>query len=247
MRLITAGYSFLGHLPYSTMLDIVCKASSLCYGASIPSGQKEREAVIRQRIKKGHETVIEHVGFSVLFSVDRGVTHEMVRHRLSAFTQESTRYCNYSDIEKYQGHVAFVMPSFVKALFTDVYEIIINFISYKDKTVIFHDGQGKEHVFEIPEHGNISPAIVWLISQFQTEQNYKGLLQAGASPQMARGVLTNAVKAQIAWTANMREWRHIFNLRAKATTGAPHPQMLEVMSPLLEMAKQRFPIFFEDL
>ncbi len=47
-------------------------------------------------IKSGHESVLEHESISVRFICDRGVTHELVRHRLAAYTQESTRYCNYS-------------------------------------------------------------------------------------------------------------------------------------------------------
>ena len=50
---------------------------------------------IAKIIKLGHEAVLEHASFSVRFITDRGVTHELVRHRLCAYTQESTRYCNY--------------------------------------------------------------------------------------------------------------------------------------------------------
>lgn len=88
MRLILPSFKILPHLEYATMLSIVCQAISSCYKAPFPATQKEREAFIQARIKAGHETVLEHVGFSVNFIVDRGITHEMVRHRISSFTQE---------------------------------------------------------------------------------------------------------------------------------------------------------------
>ena len=63
---------------------------------------------VRMLLKAGHESVIEHVSATVEFIVDRGVTHEIVRHRLSSYTQESTRYCNYNKT----GEVVFIKPLF---------------------------------------------------------------------------------------------------------------------------------------
>ncbi len=53
------------------------------------------KAFVRRIIKSGHESVLEHVSISVCFIIDRGVSHELVRHRIAAYTQESTRYVNY--------------------------------------------------------------------------------------------------------------------------------------------------------
>ena len=69
----------------------------------------------------------------------------------------------------------------------------------------------------------------------------------GASPQIARSVLPNSTKSSITITANYREWRHILNLRAVGTTGNPHPQIKEVMVPLLKELQLRLPIIFDDL
>lgn len=60
----------------------------------ITKGSAER--FLSSIIKSGHESVLEHVSITVKFVCDRGVTHELVRHRLAAYTQESTRYCNYT-------------------------------------------------------------------------------------------------------------------------------------------------------
>lgn len=64
---------------------------------------------------------------------------------------------------------------------------------------------------------------------------------------IARAVLPNSLKTEIVVTANLREWRNIFKLRAVGVTGKPHPQMLEVMVPLLEEVKRQIPVVFDDL
>ena len=65
------------------------------------------EKFLSSIIKSGHESVLEHESISVLFICDRGVTHELVRHRLAAYTQESTRYVNY-----YKKGMQFIKPCF---------------------------------------------------------------------------------------------------------------------------------------
>ena len=72
----------------------------------------------------------------------------------------------------------------------------------------------------------------WKLSCEEAEKSYRILLNEGASPQQARSVLPLAIKADTYVNANIREWIHIFELRALGVTGKPHPQMEEVMIPL---------------
>lgn len=76
------------------------------------------------------------------------------------------------------------------------------------------------------------------------EKAYFNLLENGAKPEEARTVLPNSLQTDIAVTANIREWRHIFNLRCDS---AAHPQMREIMFMILEEFKNRYPVFFEDV
>lgn len=87
----------------------------------------------------------------------------------------------------------------------------------------------------------------WLFAMENAERSYNKMLSLGATPQIARGVLPLSTKGEMIFTANLREWRHIFNLRAVGSAGDPHPQMLEIMVPLLERAKAAIPVVFEDL
>lgn len=75
--------------------------------------EKSAEKFIRMIVKRGHLSVLEHVSVSVRVICDRGVTHEIVRHRIASYTQESTRYCNYAK-GKYGCELTFILPSFLK-------------------------------------------------------------------------------------------------------------------------------------
>jgi thymidylate synthase (FAD) len=68
--------------------------------------------MVKMLIDKGHEAMLEHSQLSVLFICDRGVSHEIVRHRLASFAQESTRYCNYGD-DKFGNEITVVRPFYL--------------------------------------------------------------------------------------------------------------------------------------
>ena len=149
-----------------------------------------------------HETV------SVIFTCDRGVTHELVRMRDASFAQESTRYCNYQ-MGKFGSEITVIKPCF----------------------------------FDV---GTIEYAR-WGNACEYSEKAYFALLNDGAKPQEARSVLPTSVKADIAITTNLYEWKHILNLRACDVTGPAHPQMKEIMVPLFIEMKAEYPQILEDI
>lgn len=170
-------------------------------------------------LKRGHEAMVEHASATVHFVTDRGVSHELVRHRLASFAQESTRYCDYAG-----GHVTFVKPVWM------------------DKSVI-GVWPGDELAADHCTNENIE-----LISDLIAAENlYKAWRQRGWPPEKARGFLPNFLKTEIVITANFREWRHIFKLRAIGTTGRPHPQMQALMLPVLAEFQQLWPTIFETI
>lgn len=87
-----------------------------------PDGSKAKEFIINI-IDRGHESVIEHISLTARFIVDRGVSHELVRHRIASFTQESTRYCNYAN-GKYGRELTFIdiRPFIADEVSRDVWE-----------------------------------------------------------------------------------------------------------------------------
>ena len=83
------------------------KIGRACYRSEsyISEDGESAKRFVRMLIKSGHESVLEHISITVLFVTDRGITHELVRHRHCAFTQESTRYCAYADEKKFPNGV----------------------------------------------------------------------------------------------------------------------------------------------
>lgn len=146
---------------------------------------------------KANEVLKHHLTHTFLFTTDRGVTHELVRHRPASFAQESTRYCNYSK-GKFGGEITVILPFF------------------------FDTGMGTSSNSLVYE--------AWKYSCEVAERKYFELLNYGATPQEARSVLPNSLKTDIIMTATEEEWQHVVNLRYHGTTGAPHPQMLELMT-----------------
>ena len=151
---------------------------------------------------------------TVKFVCDRGVSHELVRHRLCAFSQESTRYCNY------KGGVTFVIPPWCE----DVTE---------------QDTDNGYNISSLAED-----QATWFCAMRDAEWQYKELIQKGWSPQQARSVLPNSLKTEICVTANLREWHHILRLR---TSPQAHPQMQELMTPLLFELQETVPVIFDDI
>ena len=80
---------------YEDMLRRVERIGRVCYKSEDRIEEGSAEKFIRGIIRRGHESVIEHGSITVKFICDRGVTHEIVRHRIASYSQESTRYCNY--------------------------------------------------------------------------------------------------------------------------------------------------------
>ena len=80
---------------YEEMLRRIERIGRVCYKSEDKIEDGSAEKFIRGIIRRGHESVIEHESLTVKFICDRGVTHEIVRHRIASYSQESTRYCNY--------------------------------------------------------------------------------------------------------------------------------------------------------
>ena len=89
---------------------IISEAMSNCYRAELNATPKTPQEMVEKAIRIGHYSVVEHVSVSVDIICDRGVTHELVRHRLASYSQESTRYCNYSG-DKFGRELTFIYPS----------------------------------------------------------------------------------------------------------------------------------------
>ena len=105
MIIVKPRIEILSSEPYDTMLRRIEAIGRVCYKSEDKIREDSAEAFIRGIIKRGHESVIEHGSISVRVICDRGVTHEIVRHRLASYSQESTRYCNYAS-DKFSNQIS---------------------------------------------------------------------------------------------------------------------------------------------
>lgn len=169
--------------------EIIEKAGRTCYQSERgPITPETAARFVKRLMRSGHVSVIEHSLLTVLFrNVSRGYTHEKVRHRLCAFSQESTRYVDYApgsdspDLERFQAH--FVVPP------------------HRDENepVRLEDGRmmsASEMLAEI-------------------ERFYRALRLSGWLPEDARQLLPQAIKADIVVSTNFRQWRHMFEQRTQ--------------------------------
>lgn len=81
------------------------KKGRVCFKSEERITEESEGAFVLSLIQRGHLSVLEHASISVKFIVDRGISHEIVRHRIGAYSQESTRYCNYG-----RGEISFIQP-----------------------------------------------------------------------------------------------------------------------------------------
>lgn len=110
MKTINPSIEILTETTYSSMLKRLERIGRVCYKSEDKIKVDSAEGFIRGILKRGHESVIEHESISVKVVCDRGVSHEIVRHRIASYSQESTRYCNYSD-GKFDGQITVIDPS----------------------------------------------------------------------------------------------------------------------------------------
>ena len=112
MKIINASYSIETPIDGAEILKRIEKAGRTCYKSEDRITDESAEAFVRKLIERGHESVLEHASITVRFICDRGVSHEIVRHRLASYSQESTRYCNYSG-DRFRNNITFIKPCFL--------------------------------------------------------------------------------------------------------------------------------------
>lgn len=113
MKVINAGYEFITPIDGDVILKRIEQAGRTCYKSEDNITDESAIKFAQNIIKRGHEAVLEHCSFTVKFIVDRGVSHEIVRHRVASYCQESTRYCNYSK-DKFGNEITVIKPCFWK-------------------------------------------------------------------------------------------------------------------------------------
>ena len=221
MNILNPGFEILTPISEGGIEELkhIEKIGRVCYKSegNITEDGESAKKFVKMLINRGHEAMIEHSSLSVKFVVDRGISHELVRHRIASFAQESTRYVNYS-LDKFGNEInvidirnGIILDNKMKNMDAKTIELIIN---------------------------------EWLLAMEDAEKHYMKMIELGATPQIARSVLPNSTKTEITITTNYREWRNLFKLRVPNTA---HPQMRQITIPLLKELQNKLPIIFDDI
>lgn len=109
MKVIEPKVEFISVIDGKAILKQIEQCGRVCYKSEDNIAAGTAEKFVANIIKRGHEAVLEHFSFSVKFTCDRGVSHEIVRHRVASYCQESTRYCNYSN-DKFGSEITVIKP-----------------------------------------------------------------------------------------------------------------------------------------
>jgi thymidylate synthase (FAD) len=229
--------------PYAKIMEPELLAGSLTrieYAARVSHRSEEETSVNAEKfiravvLQHGDWSVVEHVSASVEFLVDRGITHEIVRHRIASYTQESTRFVNYA--KKMPPSFIYPKP-----------EVSCGYCAVGEEPYWHSDSapSGSGWFHHAGDHDELCAYDNnWLWAISTVEDKYKQLLAKGWRPQEARSVFPNALSSKIIVTMNLRTWRHFFLMR---TSKEAHPQMRQVTIPLLADFQRLVPVLYEDI
>ncbi len=224
MRILKDAGSFVILTPeeeLSAQLLRIEIAGRTCYqsGKQEITDETAKKFVHMLLFTKKHESVIEHSYMTVRFNdISRGFTHENVRHRLCAFSQESTRYVDYAIEGGEENLERFQMKCIVPP----------------------HRNENKKVELEDGRRMSISEMFA------EEEKFYRALRKAGWVPQDARQVLPIGIKSQLVVSANLREWRHIFTMRtAKPAHWEIRRVMCNLLEKVQSIIPVIFDDFFE--
>ena len=215
LTVIEPGFQILS--PLDGVIELIERAGRTCYKSEERITPTSSEAFVRGIRKSKHFSVLEHASISVLIIGDRSMSHQLVRHRIAAYSQESQRYCDYSR----KGFQVVCPP-----------------------TIGVPSGEYSSCPY--PRLiGNLSIIqFQWLRNRFANYAEYLQLLEDKIPPEDARSCLPNATKTEVVSTYNLRQWRHVFEERA--LNSHAQWQIKGIMQGILREFAAQLPCVFED-
>jgi thymidylate synthase (FAD) len=223
-KIIKPKFQILSRLNERNILRHLERCGRICYKSEDKITDDSCYKFIKMLLSRGHESVIEHYSFTVKFVCSRSLSHQLVRHRLCSFSEQSQRYCNFET----KVEMGIILPYW---------------LDDNDKRRI--KNKSFSSTLQVPN--NISLKCQhWLDSVIESIVSYGILIRNNSemTPQQVRSILPNAAKTEIVCTANLRQWRHILKLR---TSKGADPEIKELMIPLLNKLKEKLPTIFGDI
>lgn len=195
------------------------KACRTCYRSEGLITEDSYKKLLKNCINRGHESILEHEKITIRMVCDIGVYKDLTRHRFGSFSIESTRYCNYGK-DKFDNEIKFIKP------------------------VFYTPGTIEEYNDPIKKNDCLKTQY-WERCMKFIESDYMDMTNiVGAKPDELRMLLPHSTAAEVTMTANIREWRHILELRCSK---AAHPAIRQLLIPLLLKFKEDMPELFSAI
>lgn len=228
MRIIKSYHEILTDIDNEKIMSHLEFCGRICYKSENLIKEESADKFIKAIISSHHESVLEHISITVKLVTSRAVLGQLTRHRLNSFSVESQRYCNYNK-DKFDNEVTFIQPTWVKEDVSGSHTV--NWIGIY--------GMDNETTKSLDKSTNR-----WFWNCAIAERDYLRLIKEGWKPEQAREVLNNSTKTEIMMTANLRQWRAIFNQRCKMDAQS---EIRNLMNGLLKEFQEKIPSIFSDL
>lgn len=230
MRLIKPKVEILSRIDGVQVIADITTVARTCYKSEDVRTKEKDKALVKRLIESKHEAMLEFVDVTVKFTTSIGITREIIRHRLSSFANESTRYCNYNK-DKFNSEITFIIPSY---------------LDIPEGNYTYWDGDWvdmNKMKIQLPADDK-NTVSNWLFALNHAETTYQILSNKGWKAEQAREVLPMSTKSELCMKANLREWRHFFSLRCST---AAHPDIRVLALDLLKQMHEKIPVIFDDL
>ena len=195
------------------------KACRTCYRSEGLITEDSYKKLLKNCINRGHESILEHEKITIRMVCDIGVYKDLTRHRFGSFSIESTRYCNYNK-DKFGNEIKFIEPIF----YTDSWKLA----NYEGTAMATEELKSS----------------IWYNCMEEIEDSYNYMGELECTPDEMRMLLPHSTAAEVTMTANIREWRHILELRCSK---AAHPAIRQLLIPLLLKFKEDMPELFSAI
>ena len=228
MKIIKPYYEVKTEIDTEKIMSHLEWCGRTCYKSENLIKEDSADKFIKAIVDSHHESVLEHFSITVKLVTSRAVLAQITRHRLNSFSVESQRYCNYNK-DKFDNGVTFVKPTWVSDDVVGEYDI-----KWAGVYGFDHDISSKID----------KPTNRWFWNCAVCERDYLRLLREGWTPEQAREVLNNSTKTEIVMTANLRQWRAIFNQRCKMDAQS---EIRWLLTGVLGDFNKKLPVVFGDL
>lgn len=210
---------------FDGVLEHIERCGRICYKSEDKITENSAMEFCRRIRKSGHESVFEHASLTAIIVCSRACSHQLVRHRIAAYSQESQRFCDYGKVDNLQV----VCPPKIGLEQGDYWSSF--------EVVLYRNAE--------PAYNLTGQQQSWLNLINGCYREYLSEINEGVLAEDARFVLPNATKTELAVTFNLRQWRHVFRERALNT----HAQweIREIFTKILVDLREKLPAIFDDL